>query len=200
MTNQDKNKVQNKFKLNAAMPALVKQRPKLGCEENGADDHIGIALPNDFATVQSGKNGTWELSLMSISAAIDSFTAYDGESLIPQLNETNLNCVAFSSPKRIEFVISEDLNAPAYLVMQEVVENAMVSGWQFFAPTPFEITVSETENSPQTWQFSVSSEPATIQQIRFYENCTVSIEEPAQTVPMFQKVTSVNVNEINIWS
>lgn len=200
MNNQEISKPRNRFVPMEVTPIVIKPRPKLGLEAEDLSDYLGIYLPHDMAQVQSGEGDRWVLSLVNVSAPIEGFTIYEGASETQDFNETNLNCLAFPGPKRIEFVTSDELDAPPYLVLQEVIDG-VVTGWQLYAPEPFLIVPSGDYGTEPTWQNAVSSEPASLKQIRLFENCDFSIETTPPSIPgaMFQKVTTVNINEVDIW-
>lgn len=178
------------------IPIYIKPRRGL----HAAGDYLGIYLPYDNAQVQSGSTDQWNLSLVSITAPIQGFTIYEGVSQEQDYNETNLNCLTFAEPKRIEIVASDALDAAPYLVFQEVIKGGSVDGWQIYAPTPFDI-VHPPHKSPQTWQNAVSSEPVSIKQVRLYENCNFDIKDTPPAIPgaLFQKVTTKNISEVSLW-
>lgn len=163
------------------------------------DAGIEIELPYDIGRVESGQGSQWNLSVVPVTAPIQGITIYDGE-IVQEYNETNLNCLTFSGPKRIELAASDDLSAAPYIVFQEVIKGTSVVGWQIYAPTAFEIVNSSGE-SGETWQTSISTEPVSIKQVRLFEDCNFSIETAPPPIPgaLFQKVTSKIISEVNLW-
>jgi len=179
------------------IPIYIKPRKGLHSSNAG---YLGIYLPYDGAQVQSGSKGEWNLSIVPITAPIAGFTIYEGAAEEQDYNETNLNCLTFTGPKRIEIVASDALDAAPYLVFQEVLKDDEVTGWQMYAPTSF-AEIEPPHKSPQTWQDSVSTEPVSIKQVRLYENCNFSIQSTPPAIPgtMFQKITTKNISEVSLW-
>lgn len=201
MNNQEQSTVQRKLPLPTEVtPIYIKPRPRPVTSGNDAtNDHIGIYLDYDNAEVESGTGNQWTLSFVPVSAPIQGFTIFDGTTRTDDNNETNLNCLIFPGPKRIEIVTSDEFDAPPYIVFQEVISANGVTGWQIYAPVPFEI--DSTERSDKTWQNAVSTEPVSIKQVRLFEQCNVSIESPPPPLPgaLFQKITTNGISEVTLW-
>lgn len=202
MNNQKQPTVQRRIGMPMEVtPIAIKPRP--GINADGADtsaDHIGIYLDYDTALVQTGSGTQWTLSLVAVTAPIQGFTIYDGAAPVEDYNETNLNCLTFSGPKRIEIVTSDAIDADPYLVFQEVIKANVVTGWQIYAPVAFDI-VDSSHLPVNTWQYAVSSEPVSIKQVRLFESCNVSIETAAPPLPgaLFQKITTNDIGEVDLW-
>lgn len=197
MNNQEKSKSRKLLGLpTEVIPIYIK--PRKGLQSPG--EYLGIYLPYDNAQIQSGTNDQWDLSLVSITAPIQGFTIYEGAPQEQDYNETNLNCLTFSQPKRIEIVTSDALDSTPYLVFQEIVKGGSVTGWQIYAPTPFAV-VQPSHKKPQTWQDAVSTEPVSIKQVRLYENCDFDIKDTPPAIPgaLFQKVTTKDISEVSLW-
>ena len=202
MNNQNQSNFQRRIALPMEVtPIYIKPRPGTGTTEtDGKADHLGIYLDYDAGQIQSGTGKEWTLSLVSVTAPIQGFTIFEGSGETQDYNETNLNCLTFSGPKRIEIVTSDELDAAPYLVFQEVIENNSVTGWQIYAPVAFEV-VNSSHSSDKTWQNAVSSEPVSIKQVRLFEDCNFSIETTPPPIPgaLFQKVTTKAIGEVDLW-
>lgn len=166
---------------------------------------IEIHLPYDMGVVETGQGTSWSLSLVPVTAPIAGFTIFDGAATEEDFNETNLNCLTFTGPKRIELVATDNLSDKAFLVFQEVIENSVVTGWQIYSPIDFNIIADpETETDiekPTTWQTALTTDVTTIKQVRLYEDCDFAITATPPPIPgaLFQKVTSSEISEFTVW-
>lgn len=184
----------------AANATIVRKRPKLGCDSTGGNDYIGIDLFNATAVVQSGKGLNWVLSEADFTATIESLTILESNPQTGSFDETDLNCTTYASPKRIEIYVSDKAGDPPYLVFQEVLSPG-VTGWQLYSPASFDIVSTPSANGEDTtWQYAVSTEPVSILQVRVYQNCNFSIQNPPPpgVAPLFEKITSTDIGQISI--
>lgn len=181
-----------------AAPVTVRKRPRLGSENTEENDYIGIDLAHEPAIVQSGKGDEWNLSQIGFTSAIQQVTIFENNTQVGDYDETSVNCITYSSQKRIEIYTSELPGATPYIVFQEV-ENQGIVGWQVYAPIAFYIE-SPPSGGQTSWQSAVSAEPVSIKEVRVYDNCNFNIENPPPpgSMPMFEKVTSMVIGEIDI--